>query len=75
MSKNHQIFCITHLASIAAFADNQIKIEKSLKDSMTTTTVYELSPEERVTEIARMLSGDAFSEASLEHARLLLQKK
>ena len=42
---------------------------------MTTTTVYELSPEERVTEIARMLSGDAFSEASLEHARLLLQKK
>ena len=75
LSKNHQIFCITHLASIAAFADNQIKIEKSLKDSMTTTTVYELSPEERVTEIARMLSGDAFSEASLEHARLLLQKK
>ena len=75
LSKNHQIFCITHLASIAAFADNQIKIEKSLKDSMTTTTVYELSSEERITEIARMLSGDAFSEASLEHARLLLQKK
>ena len=74
LSKNHQIFCITHLASIAAFADNQFKIEKGLKDSVTTTSVNELSPEERVTEIARMLSGDALSEASLEHARMLLQK-
>ena len=74
LSKNHQIFCITHLASIAAFADNQIKIEKSLKDSVTTTSIRELSQDERVAEIARMLSGDALSEASLEHARMLLHK-
>ena len=74
LSKNHQIFCITHLASIASFADTQLKIEKAVKDSVTTTSVRELTEEERVKEIARMLSGDTFTEASLEHARLLLKK-
>ena len=74
LSKKHQIFCITHLASIASFADTQLKIEKAVKDSVTTTSVKELTEEERVKEIARMLSGDAFTEASLEHARLLLKK-
>lgn len=74
LSKNHQIFCITHLASIAAYGKTQIKIEKSLKDSVTTTFVRELTEEERVKEIARMLSGDDLSETSLEHARLLLKK-
>ena len=74
LSKKHQIFCITHLASIASFADTQLKIEKAVKDSVTTTSVRELTEEERVKEIARMLSGDAFTEASLEHARLLLKK-
>ena len=74
LSKNHQIFCITHLASIASFADTQIKIEKMVQDSATITSVRELSQEERVTEIARMLSGDVLSDASLEHAKLLLNK-
>ena len=74
MSKNHQIFCITHLASIAAFAETQIKIEKAVKEAATTTSVRELNDEERVTEIARMLSGDVLNEASLEHARILLKK-
>ena len=74
LSKKHQIFCITHLASIASFADTQLKIEKAVKDSVTTTSVRELTEEERVKEIARMLSGDTFTEASLEHARLLLKK-
>ena len=74
LSKNHQIFCITHLASIAAFAETQIKIEKAVKEAATTTSVRELNDEERVTEIARMLSGDVLNEASLEHARILLKK-
>ena len=74
LAKNHQIFCITHLASIASFAATQIKIEKAVKDSVTTTSVRELTDEERVSEIARMLSGDVLNEASLEHARILLKK-
>ena len=74
LSKNRQIFCITHLASIAVYADNQIKIEKGVSDGITSSNVREISGEERVSEIARMLSGDADTEQSLEHARSLLKK-
>ncbi|MCQ2573180.1 MAG: DNA repair protein RecN [Treponema sp.] len=74
LSENRQIFCITHLASIAVYADNQIKIEKGVSDGVTSSHVHPISGDERVREIARMLSGDADTEQSLEHARSLLQK-
>ncbi|MCQ2597992.1 MAG: DNA repair protein RecN [Treponema sp.] len=74
LSKNRQIFCITHLASIAVYADNQIKIEKGVSEGITSSHVHEIAGDERVREIARMLSGDADTEQSLEHARSLLQK-
>lgn len=74
LSKNRQIFCITHLASIAVYADNQIKIEKSVSGGLTASNVYEISGEQRVCEIARMLSGDSDSSESLEHARTMLIK-
>ncbi|MBQ8014472.1 MAG: DNA repair protein RecN [Treponema sp.] len=74
LAKNRQVLCITHLASIAVYADNQIKIEKAVSDGMTQTHVREISGEERVSEIARMLSGDTASAESLEHARSMLAK-
>lgn len=74
LSANRQIFCITHLASIAVYADNQIKIEKGVSEGITSSHVHPISGEERVREIARMLSGDADTEQSLEHARSLLVK-
>ena len=74
LSKNTQIFCITHLASIAVYADNQIKIEKSVSGEITSSNVHPIEGEERVCEIARMLSGDAQQAQSLEHARSMLQK-
>ena len=74
LAKNRQVLCITHLASIAVYADNQIKIEKAVSDGMTQTHVREISGEERVSEIARMLSGDTASAESLEHARSMLSK-
>lgn len=74
LSKNRQIFCITHLASIAVYADNQIKIEKSVTGEITSSNVYPVEGEARVAEIARMLSGDADTAQSLEHARSLLAK-
>lgn len=74
LAKNKQIFCITHLASIAVYADNQIKIEKSVSGEITSSNVYPVEGEARVAEIARMLSGDADTSQSLEHARSLLQK-
>lgn len=67
-----QILCITHLASIAVYADTQIKIEKFVQAEKTSTQVHVIDGEKRVEEIARMLSGDAVNVASLEHARTLL---
>lgn len=74
LAKKRQIFCITHLASIAVYADNQIKIEKTVSGEITSSNVRIIEGEERVSEIARMLSGDSNTEESLEHARLLLSK-
>lgn len=74
IAKNRQIFCITHLASIAVYADNQIKIQKGVTNDMTSTSVKAIEGEARVCEIARMLSGDATSAESLEHARSMLEK-
>ncbi len=74
LAENRQIFCITHLASIAVYADNQIKIEKSVSENLTSSNVYQIEGEQRVAEIARMLSGDSETEQSLEHARSMLKK-
>ena len=74
LSKNRQIFCITHLASIAVYADNQIKIEKSVSGELTSSNVYFVKGNDRVKEIARMLSGDADTAQSMEHAKSLLAK-
>jgi len=68
----HQILCITHLASIAVYADNHIKVKKSELEDRTQTDLFTLSRDERVSEIARMLSGDKGA-ASLIHAQELLK--
>lgn len=69
-----QILCITHLASIAVRADNHIKIQKQNIDGRTITSAATISKENRATEIARMLSGDVSGEASILHAKEMLQK-
>ena len=74
LAKKSQILCITHLASIAVYADNQLKIAKSVYEGMTNTEVAPIEGEQRVAEIARMLSGDAESQESLEHAKAMLAK-
>lgn len=74
LAAGKQIFCITHLASIAVYADNQIKIEKGIVNGETASNVHPVLGDERVAEIARMLSGDAYSTESLDHARSMLQK-
>jgi DNA repair protein RecN (Recombination protein N) len=74
-----QIFCVTHLASIAVRADNHLRVEKhSLPPGegcgRTVTGVSVLTPKERREEIARMLAGDAAGAAALAHADELLAK-
>lgn len=72
LAVNRQIFCITHLASIAVYADNQIKIQKAVEGGKTASNVQYVDGERRVAEIARMLSGDSDTQESLEHARSML---
>lgn len=72
LGQTHQVLCVTHLASIAAAADSHFLVSKAEKDGRTTASVRLLSEEERVREVARMLSG-ADAGISLEHARELLR--
>jgi DNA repair protein RecN (Recombination protein N) len=74
LSETKQVFCITHLASIAVRADNHYKVEKQIEGERTVTKVSRLEGTARVREIARMLSGDAEGAASLAHAEQLLNK-
>jgi DNA repair protein RecN (Recombination protein N) len=72
LSKNHQILCITHLPQIASFASHHYRIEKKVGKDRTFTTVKKLDFEERVEEIARLMSGSRISELALENAREML---
>lgn len=72
MSNTMQVFAITHLPQIAAKGDTHYKV---LKRSQGTTTISELvllSPEERIAQIAEMLSGKEITASALEHAKALL---
>ena len=72
LAKNHQILCITHLPQIASFAAHHYKIEKRIEGRRTFTTVRKLDLENRVEEIARLMSGSRITAASLESAREML---
>ncbi|MBP1041514.1 DNA repair protein RecN [Vagococcus sp. BWB3-3] len=72
VAERSQVLCITHLPQVAAAADTQYFIEKQVKNKRTETFLKRLSEEERVLEVARMLSGDAITPLTKEHARELL---
>lgn len=74
LSEKKQVLCITHLASIAVRADNHIIVEKCEQEGRTFTDARALASEQRVSEVARMLSGTSGGDASLEHARQLLER-
>ena len=75
LSKSKQIFCITHLASIAVFADNHFQVGKESSGSRTVTRVRRIDADERVKEVARMLAGNRDDAASLGHAARLLEER
>ncbi len=72
MAENRQIIAITHLPQIAAKADYQFKVYKSDIENQTESKITLLSKEERVIEIAKMLSDENPSEAALTNSRELL---
>lgn len=75
ISKYNQVLCITHLPQVASMGDSHIHIYKVLKNQRTTTQFSYLTKEERIKEIALMLSGDKMSLYALEHAKALLENK
>lgn len=72
VSQFHQVLCITHLAQVAAIADEQLYISKSVSDQRTSTQVATLNDEERSEVIAQMMSGKVLTQASLQLAKELL---
>ena len=73
-AKGHQVLCITHTPQVAAFADNQLLIQKNVRNDRTFTEIHTLDMDGRVEVLARMISGDKVSELSLASARELIEK-
>lgn len=72
LSKFHQIFLVTHLPQVAAYANNHYEVSKSVKAGKTVSQMKLLNKEDRETEIARMLGGEAITALSKQHAQELL---
>ncbi len=72
LSEAKQVLCVTHLAQIAAYADNHLFIEKNRFEDGAYTKVSSLSEDERVKEIARIIGGDIVSRTTLDSAAELI---
>jgi len=72
MSRNMQVFSITHLPQIASKGDHHFKVFKIVEGDSTQTQMKELLEDERVFELAEMLGGKSMSDSALAHARELL---
>ena len=73
LARRHQVICITHLPQIASFAHHHFRIIKTVEGERTFTSVERLDFEERVKEIARLLSGRRITPLSLQNAREMLR--
>ncbi|MFM6974658.1 MAG: DNA repair protein RecN, partial [Agromyces sp.] len=72
LAQHAQVIVVTHLAQVAAFADNHLRVLKANDGSVTASSVERLHGDAREAEMARLLSGLAESESGLAHARELL---
>lgn len=73
VSSGKQVICVTHLAQIAAYADNHLLIEKRVENNATFTGVTSLDFEKRKQEIARIISGADITPLTLENAQEMLK--
>lgn len=72
LGQDRQVLSVTHLAQVAACAHHHLLVSKQLANAQTSSTVCPIEQEHRIRELARMLGGNAQSEASIAHARELL---
>ncbi len=73
LSRNNQVFCVTHLPQVAVFARKHYCVEKRVLDNRTETIVMPLDAAERVQEISRMLGGELITETTRKHAKEMLE--
>jgi DNA repair protein RecN (Recombination protein N) len=74
MAENHQVIAITHLPQIASFGSSHYFVYKDNQSDKSVSLVKELSNDERILEIAKMIGGDQPSDAAFENAKELLEK-
>ncbi len=74
IANSKQILCITHVATVAAMANRHIRVFKVDQQGRVVTRSEIVTGENRIDELARMLSGDTQGEVSREHASELLSK-
>lgn len=75
IGQSSQVLCISHLPQVAAIADHHYYIQKSVHDGRTEMSLTTLDNQSRVDEIARMISGNEVTAATIEHAKELLNHK
>lgn len=73
ISSGSQVLCISHLPQVASIADTHLKINKIVKNNRTHTAIQELSFDERVDEIGKMITGAELTEVSKAHAQELIE--
>ncbi|MFH1612906.1 MAG: DNA repair protein RecN [bacterium] len=74
IAKTKQIICITHLSQIACRKGNHYKIEKNIKNDKTFISAFKLNKEERIKEIARILSGKEILSSAILHAQKMIEE-
>ncbi|MGZ9789343.1 DNA repair protein RecN [Staphylococcus hominis] len=72
IAKYIQVICISHLPQVASMSDHHLLISKMSKNDRTTTQVKELKKEDKINEIARMISGASVTELTRENAREMI---
>ena len=73
LSEYKQVLCVTHLAQIAAYADNHLYIEKNVEEGRTFTKVSSLTYNDRIREIARIIGGDIITQTTLKSAEEMIE--
>ncbi|EDY85933.1 DNA repair protein RecN [gamma proteobacterium HTCC5015] len=74
LGQHRQVLCVTHLPQVASQANHQLQVSKQKGSDETRTQLFELSSDQRVEEIARMLGGVEITDQSLRHAQEMLER-
>jgi DNA repair protein RecN (Recombination protein N) len=72
LGRDYQVLCVTHLPQVAATADRQWQVSKTVEAGVTLSHIEELSPAQRIEEIARMLGGVTITDTTRKHAAEML---